>query len=227
MPVPPPISSMGRAVALGGTVGEAAQRAFNGQQRVELVVVEQTIAELSADDPPDMQLERTRVMRRRCDREAAAPSARQQDVDVLAGFECESFGERQPQEQSHDVVRQRDCALDAARQALARGAIGGLQLKGFHDQVAARARLAEQDQAVGDLGRGQAQRRPIRIVDLAAHEARLAGAAIAALAAVRQVQGGALRRIEQRLIRCGLEAAAGVGDGDDQLWARGPDYERS
>jgi len=45
-------------------------------------------------------------------------------------------------------------------------------------------------------------------VDLAAHEARLAGAAIPAFAAVRQVQGGALCRIEQRLIRCGLEAAA-------------------
>src|SRR5207237_5281379 len=59
-------------LALGGMVGEAAQRAFNGQQRVELVL-EQTVAELSAGDAPDMQLERTRIMRRACDGEAAPP----------------------------------------------------------------------------------------------------------------------------------------------------------
>jgi hypothetical protein len=52
-------------------------------------------------------------------------------------------------------------------------------------------------------------------VDLAPHEARLAGAAVAAPAAVRQIQGGSLCRIEQRLFRCGLEAAAGIDDGDD------------
>jgi hypothetical protein len=38
-------------------------------------------------------------------------------------------------------------------------------------------------------------------VDLAAHQARLAGAAIPASAAVRQVKRRALRSIEQRLIR--------------------------
>ena len=43
-----------------------------------------------------MQLQRPRIMGRRGDGEAAAPSARQQDIDVLAGLENKVFGNGPP-----------------------------------------------------------------------------------------------------------------------------------
>ena len=137
-----------------------------------------------------MQLERPSVMRRRCNGKTAAPAARQQDVDVLAWREVEIFRNGQAQEQSHDVVRQGNGALDAARQALELGGIGGAQFKSFDRKIGARTRLAQQDQTVGNLGIRKSQRRSMRIVNLAAQEAGLAGAAIAAFAAMRQIERG-------------------------------------
>ena len=49
----------------------------------------------------------------------------------------------------------------------------------------------------------------MRIVNFAAQQPRLAGAAIAAFTAVRQIEPGVSRRLEQRLIGRGLKAAAG------------------
>jgi hypothetical protein len=48
-------------------------------------------------------------------------------------------------------------------------------------------------------------------VDFALQQARAAGTAIAALAAVRQIQRRAERRIEQRLIRPYAETDIGLG----------------
>ena len=92
-----------------------------------------------------MQLEWTSVVRRRGNGKTAAPTARQQDVDVLAGLEGECFGDRQAQEQSHDIVRQGNRAFDAARQALRRDRIGGANFKCFDAKIGARPRLAQQD----------------------------------------------------------------------------------
>jgi hypothetical protein len=56
----------------------------------------------------------------------------------------------------------------------------------------------------------------MRIVNFTAQQACLAGAAIAAPAAVRQVERGLPRGIEQRLIGASIEAAAGIGEGNVQ-----------
>ena len=68
-------------------VHELSQRAFDAQQRSGIVLVEQGRREFSAHDPPHVQFEQARVVRRRGDRKAASPAAGQQDVDVLAGLE--------------------------------------------------------------------------------------------------------------------------------------------
>ncbi len=133
---------------------------------------------------------------------------RQQDVDVLAGLEGESLRNGQAQEQSHDIVRQGDGALDAGWQALEAGRVGAAHFKRLDAKIGTRTRLAQQDQSFSDLGIGEAERLSIGIVDLAAYEARLAGAAIAAFAAMRQIQSGIRSRIEQQLVGGYLKAAA-------------------
>ena len=150
------------------------------------------------------------VVRRRGDREAAAPPAGQHDVDVLAGLEAEFFGCREPQMQAHDIVRQGHGALDAGRQPLDPRLVGRGDFAGLDEQIAARARLAQQHETVGNFGIGQSQRRTMGVVNLALQQAGAARAAIPALAAMRQIQRGAERRIEQRLIRCRTEAQIGL-----------------
>jgi hypothetical protein len=57
-------------------------------------------------------------------------------------------------------------------------------------------------------------------VNVTAQQPCLAGAAVAAPAAVRQIERGLPRGIEQRLIGGSLEAAAGIGEGNVQLFSR-------
>ena len=117
MPVPPPISNIG---ARARSIGELPQRSFDRQQRALRRIVEQRRREFAAGDLAHMQLQQSRVVRRRGNGKAAPPAARQHDVDVLAGLEAEVFGRGQPQEQAHDVVRQGHAALDAAGSRLMR-----------------------------------------------------------------------------------------------------------
>ena len=70
---------------------------------------------------------------------------------------------------------------------------------GFDSQVAARLRLAQEDVAGTGFLRSDAQRRSYGVLGLAAQQARAARAAVPGLAAVRQVEAGRQRRVEQRL----------------------------
>ena len=193
-----------------GAVHELSQGPLDAEQRASRAGIEQRRGEFAALDPPHVQLQQTRVVRRRSDGKAAPPAAGQHDVDVLARLEIEDLRRRQPQVQSHHIVRQGHGALDARRQSLDESLLGRGDFEGFDGHIAARARLAHEHEALGRLGFGQSQRRAVGVVDLALQQAGAAGAAIAALAAMRQVQRGLERRIEQRLIRRGAEAQVGL-----------------
>ena len=72
---------------------------------LRVLVIEQGRGKFAALDPPHVQLEQARVVRRRGDRKAAPPSAGQHDVDVLAGLEIEGSAAGSLQMQAHDIVR--------------------------------------------------------------------------------------------------------------------------
>jgi len=99
------------------------------------------------------------------------------------------------------------------------GLAGRGDLMGVDAKIAARARLTQQHESVGDFRLGQSERRAVGIVNLALQQAGPARAAIAALAAVRQIQGRVERRVEQRLIRRGAEAEIGIGKADTHAYS--------
>ncbi len=174
-------------------------------------IPEQLLGELAAGHPAHVQFEQARVVGRRGDRKAAPAASRQQDVDVLTGQEVEALRRGQPQEDAHDIVRPALHVFDAARQTLDLRLVRDAALKCFDRQIAVGARLTEQDQTLGHLGIGEPERPAIRIVHLTVQQAGPTGAAVAALAAMRQIQSGIERSVEDRLPRSDTETPAGLG----------------
>ena len=153
-------------------------------------------------------------MRRIREREAAPPLAGQHDVHVLAGLPGEWLDRRQAQPQAHDVRREPLHARDARRQ-LADLDVGDVaDLARLDDQVLERARLADERVARRLLRRVDARRSPVRIGNAAGQQAYAAGAAGAALAAVREVEVLAERGGEDRLVGPRVELAVGGQDPD-------------
>jgi hypothetical protein len=71
--------------------------------------------------------------------------------------------------------------------------------------------MTQQDEAVGHLRVGETERPAVRISHFTFEEADAAGTAIAALAAVRQIQAGIERRVEHRPFRGHAETPIGLG----------------
>jgi hypothetical protein len=108
-------------------------------------------------------------------------------------------------------VRQKHATFDARRQPFDARLIGRGDLRRLNSEVGARVRLAQQHETFGGFRQGYSQRRPVGVVDLTLQQPGAAGAAIAALAAMRQIQGSAERRVEHRLIRRRAESDIGLG----------------
>ena len=94
------------------------------------------------------------------DREAAAATLRQHDVEILPGHEAEFFDRGQPQEHRHDVVGQALHAVDAARQALHLDIGSRPNLAGLDDHVGHWPGLAQQHIMLPRLLRGDARGQP-------------------------------------------------------------------
>ena len=85
MPVPPPTSSMGAVPARYPNCPRGPSMLMQCAARR---MSEQRLGELASGHPPHMQFQQPRVLRRRCNGKAAAPAARQHDVDVLPRLEA-------------------------------------------------------------------------------------------------------------------------------------------
>ena len=175
------------------------QRALDGEQPAARVLRAQRFGQFAARHPPHVQFEQCRVVRRRGDREAAAPRAGQHDVEVLSRLKGERLRRRQPQVNGLHVVRQALRALDAAGKPLDEHLLGRLRREDLDGNVAARVRPAQQDKPFGRLGLGDAERPAAGIEHFPVEQSRPAGSAGSALAAVRQIEPRVERRIEQRL----------------------------
>jgi len=157
IPVPPPISSMGGASPKCGRYTNFPK----GPSIASNELCMPSWNNRSVNSPPGRAAHAApaaRIMGRRGDGEAAAPSTRQQNIDVLAGLEAELFGNGQTQEQTMT-----SCDKGTAR-SMRQGKRFGVPAsaarmsKSLDREVGARARLAQQDHALGDLGIGETER---------------------------------------------------------------------
>jgi hypothetical protein len=147
-----------------------------------------------------VQLDQLVASRAARDREAAPPVLRQHDVQVLAGDEMKLFVRGQPQEHCHHFRCEAMHALDAARQALYHHfRQRRTDLAHFDRQIfVGGVRLAQQHVTVPLFVFHQAEWPAARIGNASCANARAARRAVPALAAVRQVQSRAQRRVEDR-----------------------------
>ena len=175
------------------------------------------LRKFTAGSSAHVQLERAGIVRRRGDGEAAPPALGQHDVDVLPRLEIETLGGRQPQVNSHHIVREPLDALDAARQALDAQRTLRTGCEYLEQQIAAGVRPTEQHESIGGLVIRQAERPTVRVGHLALEQSRSAGSAVAAQAAMRHVESRAQSRVEHRLGGGGLERPGRSEQLDAQL----------
>jgi hypothetical protein len=135
----------------------------------------------------------------------------------LTGLEFEVNRGWTPQQHAHYVVRCRHRPFDAARQAPPRvSLISRPDIVQLEFQVRSCSRLTQKYVSRGHLRVAEPERAAVWINDFTAEQSRLAQAAGAALASVRQIPRGAKRCIQQRLPRCDIEAADRAGYVDSQ-----------
>ena len=96
-------------------VRELPERTLDRQQGAAGIRAEQPFGEFAARNPPHVQLEQARVVRRRGDREAAPAAARQHDVEVLAGLKSKRSAAGSRRNTPSTSCDQPLDALDAAR----------------------------------------------------------------------------------------------------------------
>ncbi len=155
-----------------------------------------------------MQLDQIAVVRRTCDREAAPATVLDQEVEVLPWQKRQRLDGRQPQEHLHDVRSERHEPSDPARQCLDLDIGHPGDQSRLDGQVRSRARLAEQNVSGPRLLFRETQGPAGRIANLTRLQQRPAGAAVAGLATMRQIESGAQRRLEHGLVPAHAESAA-------------------
>jgi hypothetical protein len=190
---------------------EAAERALEAQDLAPVIAREQRVGEQPARRVPDVELEQSIGVRRGRDREASPMPVLQQEVDVLAGQVLQAFARRQLQPHDGDVGGGLVDRLDPAGQPLDRDVSRTPHFAGLDDEVAPRARAAEERVALPLLVVGQGGRLARAVVDAALDDLALARSARAVAAAVGNHQVGAHRRLQHRLIGlAGERVAAGA-----------------
>ncbi len=140
------------------------------------------------------------------------------ELDVHAGAVAEAHVRRQRQHEAADRGRDRLGGEHAGGRLERRGrrVLGaGYRVVGAdHEPAALRRALADQALARRLLLVGEREAHPPAVVDLAFQDFRLAGAAGAAPAVVRQADAGREPGVEDQLAGRADEALAGVGDRD-------------
>ena len=128
---------------------ERAERALEAQDFAALVFLEQLIAEDTARNVPDVQLEQRVVLRRVGERKAAPASVLEQEVDVLPGEVLQPLVRRKLERNDGDIGRGLVDLFDAA------GQLPDLD-------VAGAANFAHFDHEIGQRLADAQQRKPLR-----------------------------------------------------------------
>ena len=148
-----------------------------------------------------MQLQELVIVRRVGERVGPLPAVAHQYLDVLAGAEHQALALGQLQPDAHHVVGESFQARHARRQRPHLRRRAGAGLADAQGQIAARTRLAAQAEALPPFRLVQRRGlRPVRVVDLAGEDLRLAGAALAVATPVRQRHALAQRGVEYGLL---------------------------
>jgi hypothetical protein len=155
-------------------VSELPHRPLDLEQRARLETLEHSFAEVAPGDVPHVQLDEARIVRRGCDREAAPPTSLEQHIQVLPGPEIELLDGRQAQPHLHHIGREPPQRFDAAWQGLDLHVGDRRDQPCLDGEVAAGARLAQQDVALRVLLGRQPERGSARILDLPGDEPRAA-----------------------------------------------------
>ena len=124
----------------------------------------------------------------------------QQDIEVLPGFERHRFHRRELQCHAHHVVAQSLEFAHPARYALDADLLRRRDRLRLDHNFADRPRLTRQGEPFLNFLGGQCQRGPERVIERTLQQPRTARTTTTATSAVRQIDAGMQRRVEDRLI---------------------------